>query len=552
MKNLISKTRIFACLFISALLLTGCDPKVESNITPTLDTGDFEIGTSSVEMAKNMAIGWNLGNTLDATADYTYNGTYYFISNAGLNTETNWGMPKTTKAMITAVKNAGFKTIRIPVSWHNHITDTNNYTIDSSQMARVKEVVDYAYSQNMCVIINIHHDNMAISKMTDYYGFALTDDSTIQTKSKSYIEKIWTQIATTFASYDNRLVFEVLNEPRDIEGEWTGNEWWTNNSAVFEVITAYEQVAIDAIRAVSGNEDRYLMVPGYAASGSDNSMLALYTMPTDTATDKLMLSAHAYSPYAFAMSDTTDTTFDSSDKSSLDSIFAYLKTNYTDKGIGVVMGEASASDKNNLSDRVAWSTYYFTKALEAGIPVVLWDNMVTVDNGGDINSGECHGYLNRNSCQWYFPTMINAMMQAVYGDDYSSTEDDNTASNNEESTSDNNLLSESLDLTTWDINTSIAASNFSSASSGSKLTFTLEKCSDSSATYYNIKLTTNWNDSISAGTFTNASQDSGTITPSSVPGTFSYTPTDDEWSTIKSAGLIVYGYGVKITSIVLE
>ncbi|MBP3741951.1 MAG: glycoside hydrolase family 5 protein [Treponema sp.] len=395
----------------------------ENNDTnvPKAQVGDFEIGSTSVAMAQNMAIGWNLGNTLDATTDYTDdNGTFHWTNNAGNNTETNWGMPKTTKAMITAIKNAGFKTIRIPVSWHNHITDTSNYTIDSSWMARVKEVVDYAYNQNMCVIINIHHDNMAISKMTDYYGFALTDNSTIQTKSKSYIEKIWTQIATTFASYDNRLVFEVLNEPRDIGGEWTGNEWWTNNSAVFEVITAYEKVAIDAIRAVSGNEDRYLMVPGYAASGSDNSMLALYTMPTDTATDKLILSAHAYSPYAFAMSDTTDTTFDSADKTSLDSIFSYLKTNYTDNGIGVVMGEASASDKNNLSDRVAWATYYFTKALEAYIPVVLWDNMVTVANGGNISSGECHGYYNRNENTWYFPTMIEAMMLAVYGESYTS------------------------------------------------------------------------------------------------------------------------------------
>ncbi|MCR4630293.1 MAG: glycoside hydrolase family 5 protein [Treponema sp.] len=400
----------------------------ENNDTnvPKAQVGDFEIGSTSVEMAKNMAIGWNLGNTLDATTDYTdSNGTYHFTQNSGLNTETNWGMPETTKAMITAIKNAGFKTIRIPVSWHNHITDTNNYTIDSSWMARVKEVVDYAYSQNMCVIINIHHDNMAISKMTDYYGFALTDDETINTKSKTYIEKIWTQIATTFASYDNKLVFEVLNEPRDINGEfateksYTNNsEWWSNQQTTMDIITAYEQVAVDAIRAVSGNENRYLMVPGYAASGSDSSMLALYTMPTDTATDKLILSGHAYSPYAFAMSDTTDTTFDASDKSSLDSIFSYLKTNYTDKGIGVVMGEASASDKNNLSDRVAWSTYYFTKALESKIPVVLWDNMVTVANGGNISSGECHGYYNRKENTWYFPTMIEAMMSAVYGENY--------------------------------------------------------------------------------------------------------------------------------------
>lgn len=395
---------------------------------PKATVGDFEIGSTSVAMAQNMAIGWNLGNTLDATTDYTdSNGTFHFTQNSGINTETNWGMPKTTKTMITAVKDAGFKTIRIPVSWHNHITDTNNYTIDSSWMARVKEVVDYAYSQNMCVIINIHHDNMAISKMTDYYGFALTDDTTINTKSKSYIEKIWTQIATTFADYDNKLVFEVLNEPRDINGEfataksYTNNsEWWSNQKTTMDIITAYEQVAVDAIRAVSGNEDRYLMVPGYAASGSDNSMLALYTMPTDSATDKLILSAHAYSPYNFAMSSSADSTFDTADQTSLDSLFSYLKTNYTDNGIGVVMGEASASDKNNLSERVKWATYYFTKAQNASIPVVLWDNMVTVANGGDIDSGECHGYYNRKENTWYFPTMIEAMMVAVYGENYTS------------------------------------------------------------------------------------------------------------------------------------
>ena len=317
----ISLKKSLSFLFSAAILagfLISCTPSTGnhgSNV-PDAEVGDFEIATTSVQMARNMAIGWNLGNTLDATKG--------FDTNAGLTTETEWGMPQTTEAMITAIKNAGFKTIRIPVSWHNHITETTNYTIDADWMARVKEIVDWAYNKNMCVIINIHHDNLSISDINGHIGFALSDNTAIQTQSKKYIEKIWTQIATTFASYDNRLVFEVLNEPRDVGGEVANNEWNCTDENIMDIITSYEQAGINAIRLVSGNANRFIMVPGYAASGSNPQMLAVYTMPTDSATDRLILSTHAYSPYAFAMYDSSrssdDTVFGDDDKSSLNSI----------------------------------------------------------------------------------------------------------------------------------------------------------------------------------------------------------------------------------------
>ena len=301
---------LFATIFFAGIFIS-CAPSTGNQGTnvPDAEVGDFEPAATSTEMAKNMAIGWNLGNTLDATSDWTGEDGVFHSDLGGLETEKCWGMPTTTEAMITAIKNAGFKTIRIPVSWHNHITETTNYTIDSAWMARVKQIVDWAYNKNMCVIINIHHDNLSISDINGHIGFALSDDSAIQTQSKKYIEKIWTQIATTFASYDNKLVFEVLNEPRDVGGEFKGNEWWTNNQEMINIITSYEQVGINAIRSVAGNENRFIMVPGYAASGSDSGMLALYTMPTDSATDRLLLSTHAYSPYNFAMNDLTDTVF---------------------------------------------------------------------------------------------------------------------------------------------------------------------------------------------------------------------------------------------------
>ena len=409
------RTLITAMFMVSLLVLNaGCatgsstKPEDENGPVPENDCGKFVPGSTSVEMAANMAIGWNLGNTLDA------------YGKSGLAAETCWGMPTTTEDMITTVHAAGFKTIRIPVSWHDHVSGTD-YTIDAEWMARVKTIVDWAYNQDMCVIINIHHDNFKAAELAEGRGFALSKDTDVQEQSKVYISKVWTQVATTFADYDNKLVFEILNEPRDVDGIEFGNEWNYSGKDACDIITSYEQAGLDAIRAVPGNKNRFVMVPGYAASGTNTAMLDNYTLPADSANDKLLVSTHAYAPYRFAMSTSEDSIFGDDDKETLDYHFNYLKNKYTANGIGVVMGEASASDKDNLSERVKWATYYYTKAKDAGIPVILWDNMVTVSTGGDIESGECHGYFNRNTKTWYFPSIIEAMMKVVYGDNFSGT-----------------------------------------------------------------------------------------------------------------------------------
>ena len=144
-----------------ALLLTACAS--DGNVTAE-KYSITDIATSSdYAPNNNWGNGWNLGNTLDAKTDGSKN-------NLGLSTETSWGMPKTTQAMINAIAEKGFKTIRVPVSWHNHITD-QNYTIDQKWLARVKEIVDWYIEAGMNVIINIHNDNMTESQMKNNYGF---------------------------------------------------------------------------------------------------------------------------------------------------------------------------------------------------------------------------------------------------------------------------------------------------------------------------------------------------------------------------------------------
>lgn len=104
----------------------------------------------------DIQLGWTLGNSLDA---------YGIGQNQPIEEyETQWDNPITTKAMIQKIKELGFDTILIPITWFEHIDDENN--IDEAWMARVKEVVDYGIDSNLNVIINTHHDdkNLGLEK----------------------------------------------------------------------------------------------------------------------------------------------------------------------------------------------------------------------------------------------------------------------------------------------------------------------------------------------------------------------------------------------------
>ena len=104
---------------------------------------DFTIGVDKV--AEAMGAGWNVGNQLEANS-------------GGKVDETVWGNPEITQELISAVADAGFTTVRVPVSYLDRIDDANNYTVDSAWLDRVEEVVQYCYNEGLYVIINIHGD----------------------------------------------------------------------------------------------------------------------------------------------------------------------------------------------------------------------------------------------------------------------------------------------------------------------------------------------------------------------------------------------------------
>ncbi len=181
------------------------------------------------QLVAAMGTGWNLGNTMEAFSDYGPN-------------EEMWGNPKVTSQLFTAVKNAGFNTVRIPVTLLKAIGPAPDYTIDSAWLARVKEVVDYAYSQGLYVILDgVHGDGYHTIN-----GAWLLVTESDQTAVRDKYKKIWQQYANTFKDYDEHLIFESMNEVFD------GN-YYDPDPVLYQNLNAYNQIFVDTIRQSGGN-----------------------------------------------------------------------------------------------------------------------------------------------------------------------------------------------------------------------------------------------------------------------------------------------------------
>ena len=391
-------------LLMAMTIFTGLDL---GDINAQALSGDTLKNADTEAILEDMGLGWNLGNSLDATGG------------SGLDTETSWSNPKTTQALIDKVKSLGFNTVRVPVSWGKHVSG-DNYTIDSAWLARVKEVVDYCYKNDMYVILNIHHDTKSSASAS---GAGYYPRSSAYSSSEKFVTSVWSQMAEYFKDYDYHLIFETLNEPRLIG---TGYEWWFNKWSIpsevkdaIECINKLNQKAVDTIRNTgSNNKGRLIMCPGYDAS-IDGATVSGFKLPTDISGNKnrIAVSVHAYSPYNFAMNVGSGSTssYTSSIKSELQDLFSTLKSTFRDKGIPVVIGEFGSTDKNNTAERVKWATDYTALAKKNNIPCVLWDNNAfAVYNGNNIVlNSEYHGYINRKNNTVTSPAkdVIEALMK---------------------------------------------------------------------------------------------------------------------------------------------
>ena len=392
-KKLVS---LILCAF-TLLSLAACAAE-EGIMIPDLTIKQFEIpDTEAMAFVRSLGAGWNLGNTMDAHDDN-------FRGNE-MDLEGYWCGVKTSREVFNALFDAGFRTVRIPVSWHNHV-DKETFAISEPWLRRVQELVDWALDAGLYVVINTHHDVG--------YSFYYPDSAHLDT-SLRYITAIWAQVADRFRDYDQRLIFESMNEPRLAN---TDHEWWfeAGNSAcedAAQCINALNQAFVDTVRASGGlNGARYLMVPPYDASPSPVNLDA-FTLPRDSAEGKLIVSTHAYIPYSFALDIKGGSSFTLDNPQQVGEIggaMNRLYERYVSQGIPVVMGEYGALNKDNLQDRVTFTAYYVASASARGIPCFWWDNHAF------RGWGENFGLLDRKAISWPNPEIVDAIMRYALSD----------------------------------------------------------------------------------------------------------------------------------------
>ena len=320
---------------------------------------------------KNMKVGWNIGNTLDA-----HTGELNGLEN--LNYEYVYGNVETTPEIIQYVADCGFDTIRIPVSWsfHTYTDDEGHYHIYESWLSRVSEIVDMCLDAGLKVIINSHHDYKII--------YAGCDDETFATVL-SNAEDIWSDVADYFKGYDERVLFEAYNEIKNIE------EGYVYSDLSAEQTNQLNQIFVDTVRSSGGNNaSRLLIVPTLMDKYGAPFMQA-FQLPTDTTAGRLIVEVHMY------VSD-----FDQS----LEYDFSELERYSNSYGAPIIIGEFGYTASYSYADRAVAAGNFVARAKAHGIKSIVWDNGKMSD----------YGLINRSDLSSSLTDVISAITNPAFNE----------------------------------------------------------------------------------------------------------------------------------------
>lgn len=389
----------FLCI-LAIMLLTRCDKneaispgadspnsKVENAIsaskqvkypnynTSPLPPNQTGMSSTAVQLAANIRLGWNLGNTLEAIGG-----------------ETAWGNPQATQALIDKVKQSGFNAVRIPVSW-NQYANASTAQIQAQWLDRVKQVVQYCINNDLYVILNIHWDGGWLDEHIN-----TRDQAAVNAKQKAF----WEQIATKMRDFDEHLMFASANEPP------------AGDATQMNVLLSYHQTFINAVRSTGGkNTYRVLVIQG-PSTDIDKTNTLMNTLPTDPTPNRMMAEVHYYGPWQFAgltqdatwgtmfyywgngYHSTTDLSRNATwgEEDYVIAEFQKMKTKFVDKGIPVVLGEYGAIRRTtaltgaaltlHLASRAYWDKYITQQARAHGLLPFYWDEGSLTNHGFGI------------------------------------------------------------------------------------------------------------------------------------------------------------------------
>ncbi|KAH7078428.1 glycoside hydrolase superfamily [Paraphoma chrysanthemicola] len=308
--------------------------------------------------------GWNLGNTLDA-----------------IETEGSWNNPPVVAATFDDVKKAGYKSVRLPVTWTYHFTSQSpEWQVDAKWLQRVEDVVDMILQRGFYAIVNVHHDSWTWADLTK------SDTNVTLVEEKLY--KLWYQIGTKLACKGSQLAFETVNEIPGTTAEHGA------------VINRLNTILLQAINDAGGfNPQRVVTLVGAGEDGLKTTQW--FKRPDAKFKNPWGIQYHYYSPYDFVFAAWGKTTWGSdADKAALDADIALVRNTFTD--VPLVIGEWAVSPvATETSARWRYFDYFLRTAAKYNTSTVLWDN------GAD--------FLNRATHEWRDPVSQDIYRNAVKG-----------------------------------------------------------------------------------------------------------------------------------------
>lgn len=316
------------------------------------------------EFLNHITVGYNIGNSLDSCPDTepnsdTYDSAYY---------ETYWGNPVITKEYISALKRSGFNAIRLPVTWsYNTYYQDGRLVIRDEWLERVGEVVDYALSCNLYVVLDSHHDESII--------WADMDDID---KVSGNLQDLWTQIADYFKDYDEHLVFESFNEINSKDNSWRSDEASINATNILN------QLFVDTVRAGGGKNSSRILICDTCLSETTDEVLNGFELPDDIAENRLAISVHSYN---------------SSYNQDIKTFFEKLQKYSRHFGVPIVITEFGTSDSFVPAEyRPNHAGNYIACANEYDIKCFWWDD------------GDDYMLFDRNSCEPVYEDIVESLM----------------------------------------------------------------------------------------------------------------------------------------------
>ncbi|WP_026587003.1 cellulase family glycosylhydrolase [Bacillus sp. NSP9.1] len=352
-KGLCVKSIILFCLLIGSAFSASIPRALGTEGQPKTKE---QSSVRPKQLLEKMSPGWNLGNTLDA-----------------IPTEGSWNNPPVEEHTFDDIRDAGFKSVRIPVTWDSHIGSAPGYKIDSGWMNRVEKVTDWALERDFYVVLNIHHDSwLWINRMGES-----------QQETLDKLGKVWTQIAERFKNKNERLLFEIVNEPTGMDADQ---------------LNLLNREMLSKIRMTGGHNDHRLVIIGGLEDNKDE-LLNSFELPDD---DRIVLTYHYYSPWDYVSNWWGRTTWGSAQEiAEMERDIRPVYDKFVSKGYPVIIGEYGTLGANEKHSKWQYHDTLVRLARKYDMIPMWWDN------GND--------QFDRFARQWRDPVVKDIVVQAGKG-----------------------------------------------------------------------------------------------------------------------------------------